>query len=62
MSHKRGKRTSVRRVLTVIEVEHQYYVVVLDELNDIYKSRTAFPATKSYFEQCIRDQGTNAGA
>ena len=61
MSHRRGKKTSVRRVLTVIEVKHQYYVVVLDEVNDIYKIRTAFPATKSYYEQCIRGQGTNAG-
>ena len=61
MSHRRGKKTSVRRVLTVIEVEHQYYVVVLDEVKDIYKIRTAFPATKSYYEQCIRSQGTNAG-
>ena len=61
MSHRRGKKTSVRRVLTVIEVEHQYYVVVLDEVKDIYRIRTAFPATKSYYEQCIRGQGTNAG-
>ena len=61
MSHRRGKRTSVRRVLTVIEVEHQYYVVVLDEVKDIYKIRTAFPATKSYYERCLRGQGTNAG-
>lgn len=61
MSHRRGKKTSVRRVLTVIEVEHQYYVVVLDEVKDIYKIRTAFPATKSYYEQRIRGQGTNAG-
>jgi hypothetical protein len=51
----------VRRVLTVIEVEHQYYVVVLNEVKDVYKIRTAFPATKSYYEQCIRGQGTNAG-
>ena len=61
MSRSSGKRTSVRRVLTVIEVEHQYYVVVLDEVKEIYKIRTAFPATKSYYEQCIRGQGTNAG-
>ena len=61
MSHRRGKRASVRRVLTVIEMEHQYYVVVLDEVKGIYKIRTAFPATKSYYEQCIRGQGTNAG-
>lgn len=61
MSHRRGKKTGVRRVLTVIEVEHQYYVVVLDEVKDIYRIRTAFPATKSYYEQCIRGQGTNAG-
>lgn len=61
MSHRHGKKTSVRRVLTVIEAEHQYYVVVLDEVKDIYKIRTAFPATKSYYEQCIRGQGTNAG-
>ena len=61
MSRRSGKRTSVRRVLTVIEVEHQYYVVVLDEVKEIYKIRTAFPATKSYYEQCIRGQGTNAG-
>ena len=62
MSHRRGKRASVRRVLTVIEMEHQYYVVVLDEVKGIYKIRTAFPATKNYYEQCIRGQGTNAGA
>jgi hypothetical protein len=61
MSHRRGKKTNVRRVLTVIEVEHQYYVVVLDEVKDIYKIRTAFPASKSYYEQRIRGQGTNAG-
>ncbi len=61
MSHRRGKKTNMRRVLTVIEVEHQYYVVVLDEVKDIYKIRTAFPATKSYYEQRIRGQGTNAG-
>lgn len=61
MNHRRGKRTSIRRVLTVIEVEHQYYVVVLDEVKDVYKIRTAFPATKSYYEQCIRGQGLNAG-
>ena len=35
MSHRRGKKTGIRRVLTVIEVEHQYYVVVLDEVKDI---------------------------
>lgn len=51
----------MRRVLTVIEVEHQHCVVVLDEVKDIYKIRTAFPATKNYYEQCIRSQGTNAG-
>ena len=58
----RGKKTSVRRVLTVIELEHQYYVVVLDEVKDIYKISTAFPAIKSYYEQRIRGQGANAGA
>lgn len=61
MSHRRGKKTAVRRVLTVIEVEHEYYVVVLDEVKDIYRIRTAFPASKGYYEQCIRGQGTNAG-
>lgn len=61
MSHRCGKRASVRRVFTVIEMEHQYYVVVLDEVKGIYKIRTAFPATKNYYEQCIRGQGTNAG-
>lgn len=61
MSHKRGKKTGVRRVLTVIEAEHEYYVVVLDEAKDIYRIRTAFPANKSYYESRIRGQGTNAG-
>lgn len=61
IGHWRGKKTSVRRVLTVIEVEHQYYVVVLDEMKDIYKIRTAFPADKSYYERRIRCRGTNAG-
>lgn len=61
VSHRCGKKTSVRRILTVIEVEHEYYVVVLDEVKDIYKIRTAFPSSKSYYEQCIRGQGTNAG-
>ena len=61
VSRRRGKKTSVRRILTVIEVEHEYYVVVLDEVKDIYKIRTAFPSSKSYYEQCIRGQGTNAG-
>lgn len=61
LSHRRGKKMSVRRALTVVEMEHQHYVVVLDEVKDIYKIRTAFPATKSYYEQRIRGQGTNAG-
>lgn len=50
-----------RRVLTVIGVEHEYYVVVLDEVKDIYKIRTAFPASKGYYDRCICGQGTNAG-
>lgn len=61
MSHRRGKKRSVRRVLTVIELEHQHLVVVLDEVKEIDKIRTAFPATKSYYERCLRGQGTNAG-
>lgn len=61
MSHKRGGKTGVRRILTVIEIEFQYYIVVLDEVGDVYKIRTAFPATKDYYEQCVRGQGTNAG-
>lgn len=61
VSHRRGKKNAVRRVLTVIEVEHQHYVVLLDEVKDVYKIRTAFPASKSYYERCIRGQGINAG-
>ncbi|WP_322354401.1 hypothetical protein [Paratractidigestivibacter sp.] len=61
MSYRRGKKTTVRRVLTVIEIEHEYYVVVLDEAKDIYRIRTAFPASKGYYDRCIRGQGTNAG-
>ena len=45
VSHRHRKKNVVRRVLTVIEVEHQRHIVVLDEVKDVYKIRTAFPAS-----------------
>lgn len=61
VSQKKGKKTVIRRILTVMELEHRYYIVVLDEIGDIYKIRTAYPADKEYYDRCVRGQGTNAG-
>lgn len=61
VSERRGKKLSVRRVLTVIEVEHEYYVVVMAEVQNRYAILTAYPSSKSYYDRCIRGQGTNMG-
>lgn len=56
-----GRKSIVRRSLTIIEIEHRYFVVVLDEGPVNYRIRTAFPTNKNYFDRCIRGKGTNAG-
>lgn len=61
VSVRRSGKQSVRRILTVLEIAHQYYVVVLDEVRDQYRIRTAFPSNEQYYRQRIRGQGTNAG-
>ena len=61
VSERRGKKLSVRRVLTVIEVEHEYYVVVMAEVQNRYAILTAYSSSKSYYDRCIRGQGTNMG-
>lgn len=61
ISMRRGKRISTRKVLTVIEVDHEYFVVVLAEVKDRYAILTAYPTNKEYYTQCIKDQGVNMG-
>lgn len=58
---RRGKRNVIRRVLSVIEIEHEYFIVVLEEDGDRYRFRTAFPSNKEYFQQCVRNDGTYCG-
>lgn len=57
----RGKNRIIRRVLSVIEVEHEYFIVVLEENGDRYRFRTAFPSNKEYYERCVRNDGTYLG-
>jgi hypothetical protein len=58
---RRGKKSGARKILTVIEVEHEYFVVVLAEVKERYAILTAFPANKEYYNQRIKGQGVNAG-
>lgn len=60
-AQKRGKKTTIRRTLTVIEFEHQYYIVILDEIDMAYRIRTAYPTNKTYFEHRVRGKGINDG-
>ena len=61
VSTQRGKRRAIRRVLSVVEIEHEYFIVVLEENGDAYRFRTAFPSNKEYYDHRVRDQGVNSG-
>ena len=61
VSTRRGKRRAIRRVLSVVEIEHEYFIVVLEENGDAYRFRTAFPSNKEYYDHRVRDQGVNSG-
>lgn len=56
-----GRKNNVRKILTVIEMEHEYFMVVLAEVGDRYAILTAYPSSKEYYEQCARNRGTNLG-
>jgi len=58
---KKGKGSVVRRVLSVCEIRHEYFIVVLEEDRGRYRFRTAFPSNKEYYTRCVRGQGTNIG-
>ena len=51
----------VRRNLIVIETGFEYFVVVMDELKDKYRIRTAFPSNKGYVDKRIKSIGVNVG-
>lgn len=57
----KGKKRQTRRVLTVIEAEHKYYVVVLDEVGERYNLRRAYPTSEEHYKRCIYGKGTNCG-
>lgn len=57
----RGKNRVIRRVLSVIEVEHEYFIVVLEEDGDHYRFRTAFPSNKEYYTHRVKGSGTYWG-
>ena len=59
--HYRGGKTVVRRNLVVIEIGFEYFVVVMDELEEKYRIRTAFPSNKDYVDKRIRAIGVNVG-
>lgn len=59
VSHNRSGKTVVRRNLVVIEIGFEYFVVVMDELKDKYRIRTAFPSNKAYVDKRIRAIGVN---
>jgi hypothetical protein len=61
VAKRNGGRASMRKVLTVVEVEHEYFVVVLAEVKDRYAFLTAYPSNKEYCDQCIRSVGVNLG-
>lgn len=61
VSQRRGKRISTRKVLTVIEMEHEYFVVVMAEVKDRYAILTAFSSNKEYYDRRIRGQSVNVG-
>ncbi len=61
VSHSRRGKTVVRRNLVVIEVDYEYFVVVLDELKGRYRIRTAFPSNEGYVDRRIRALGTSVG-
>lgn len=57
----RGKKSNPRKILTVIEIEREYFVVVLNEVKDRYAIVTAYPSDEQYYKQRIQNQGTNLG-
>ena len=61
VTHKRGGKMVVRRNLIVIETGFEYFVVVMDELKDKYRIRTAFPSNKGYVDKRIKSIGVNVG-
>lgn len=61
VSQRHGKKISTRKILAVIEVKHEYFVVVLAEVKDRYAILTAFPSNKEYYDRCIKGQGVNIG-
>ena len=61
VSMQRGKKVSPRKILTVIEMERDYFVVVLTEVKDRYAILTAYPTNKEYYNQRIKGRGVNEG-
>lgn len=61
ISMRRGNNNSMRKILAVIEIEYEYFVVVLAEVGDRYAILTAYPSNKEYYDQRIKNRGVNSG-
>ena len=61
VSMRRGKKLTTRKILTVIEIEHEYFVVVMAEVKDRYAILTAYPSNREHYDHCIKSHGVNMG-
>lgn len=61
VSMRRGKKLTTRKILTVIEIEHEYFVVVMAEVKDRYAILTAYPSNREHYDHCIKNHGVNMG-
>lgn len=58
---RRGKKLTTCKILTVIEIEHEYFVVVMAEAKDRYAILTAYPSNREHYDHCIKNHGVNMG-
>lgn len=53
----RDRKKRARRTLSTELDSGSYLIVVLDEMDDLYWFRTAYPANSRYFEACVKGRG-----
>jgi hypothetical protein len=53
----RDRKRPMRRILSTEVAPGSYLIVVLDEMEDLYWFRSAYPANSHYFEACVTGRG-----
>ena len=53
----RDRKRPMRRILSTEVAPGSYLIVVLDEMEDLYWFRSAYPANSHYFEACVKGRG-----